>query len=75
MDKDAIKQKINNLIEVRKNYWTGFIALTAGIATLLLSVKNLTQIILISVSFIFWIFLLLAIGKCNIEINKYLNQL
>ncbi|MDD3012647.1 MAG: hypothetical protein PHC34_02965 [Candidatus Gastranaerophilales bacterium] len=72
---DKLKEKLNNLIEVRKSYWTAFIALTAGIATLLLSVDSIVKIILITVGFIFWVFIFFAIGKCNIEINKYLNQL
>ena len=75
MNKIAINKKIDNYIEIRKNLWTSFIALTAGIATLLLSVDSIIKIILIVVGSLGEIILIHSITSTNQRLDNLITEL
>ncbi|MDD3013441.1 MAG: hypothetical protein PHC34_07030 [Candidatus Gastranaerophilales bacterium] len=75
MEKVAINRKIDNYIEVRKNLWTSFIALTAGIATLLLNVDSIIKIILIILGGLGEVLLIQSISSTNQRIDNLITEL
>jgi heme O synthase-like polyprenyltransferase len=75
LNKIAINKKIDNYIEIRKNLWTSFIALTAGIATLLLSVDSIIKIILIVVGSLGEIILIHSITSTNQRLDNLITEL
>lgn len=70
MDKIAVNRKIDNYIEIRKNLWTAFIALTAGIATLLLNVDSIIKTILIVLGSLGEVILIHSITSTNQRIDN-----
>lgn len=46
MDKEAIKLRIKNHIEIRKSLWTVVIILTGGLITLFLNLDSIFKVVL-----------------------------
>lgn len=82
MRKKSTENRINNLIELRKNFWGTLTLLAGALAGLALTFGSLKfnlesyiRIILIILGIAVEVFLFHNLGKCNIAINKLLNQL
>lgn len=80
MNKDQIKQKINNHIDYRRLLWTTFIVLSGGVFTLLLNIGakfNFFDIktILFILGSIIDMYVLLAITEHNKKVEELILKL
>jgi len=75
MKKSAIKEKINNHIELRKPLWTILIVLTGGLVTLAFSPDSVLKYLLLTVGGVINIFIFLSICEHNTRIEELIKQL
>jgi len=77
-----IKEKIENLKDLRRNFWVTSVAIIGGLSISILNAKDFVfNWIIVAKLFIFILGILIAsffIGEiisCNKDINKFINQL
>jgi len=76
MDKDTLKEKIKNYIEIRKNFWTAMLGLFGGITALSIStINNPLKNVFVIFGLIFLIFILFSIKFTNEEINLVIKKM
>jgi len=76
MDKDILKEKIKNYIEIRKNLWTAMLGLFGGITALAIStINNPLKNVFVIFGLIFLIFILFSIKFTNEEINLVIKKM
>lgn len=82
MEKEDIKQKINNYIEIRKNIWTSVIVLTGSLAALIINIADskflisgYLKIIFVVIGGIIDYAFISGINSMNNEINKLITKL
>ena len=81
MDKDLIKEKIENFKDLRRIFWTVIIVLGGGMAGVIFSIHNITnlnilgliKLIIFSVGAFFFILFISFMSNCNKEIGKLLK--
>jgi hypothetical protein len=72
MDRETVKLKINNYIELRKSLLTLIIVLTSGTVALLLNLDSLIKIVLFIVGIVLNYFFIICFVDSNKSINKLL---
>ena len=75
MELEFLKQNISNYIEIRRNFWTALLGLTAGLSALIITLDSLPKIILLILGFLFLIADVFSIHLLNKEINKKVNKI
>jgi len=75
MDKEILKEKIKNYIEIRKNLWTAMLGLTGGVTALSIALDNPAKIGFAITGAIFLTLTIISIKLTNEEINRVIKQM
>lgn len=74
MSKELIKEKIKFYTETIKIFWTLFIVLTGGLATLIFNLDNILKFGLFTLGLLFEYVVIMIIKDYNQKILKLLND-
>ena len=75
MDRDIIKEEIKYYTETVKVFWTIFIVLTGGLATILINPTNVSKIALFVVGAFFEVLIINVIKDFNKQIQCLLKKM
>ena len=79
MDKDLIKEKIENFKDLRRIFWTVIIVLGGGMAGIIFNIHNITSLNILSLIkltiFLLGLFFFVIFINCMINSNKEIGKL
>lgn len=76
MNNEILKEKINNYIEIRRNFWMALLGLSGGVTALSVSsLDNIIKTVLFVVGIILIMFVLITIRLINDEINLVIDKM